>query len=70
MQDLGLNDQQKFIVALVFGGLIILPKFFGFDTRPRSRYGDVMHRQKVAEIKRKKAAAAKEKKAKAKAKPK
>ncbi|GMH55813.1 hypothetical protein TrRE_jg9409 [Triparma retinervis] len=68
MEDLGLDDQQKLIVALVFGGLIILPRFFGFDTRPRSRYGDVMHRQKVAEVKRKKAAAARDKKDKAKAK--
>jgi len=53
MQDLGLTDEQKLMVALVFGGIIILPRFFGFDTRPRTKYGEVMRRQKVAEIKRK-----------------
>lgn len=46
MHDLGLNDSQKLGVLLVFAGIIILPRFFGFDTRPTSKYGDAMRRQK------------------------
>ncbi|GMH60670.1 hypothetical protein TrVE_jg7203 [Triparma verrucosa] len=62
MQDLGLDDEQKLIVAMVFLGLIILPRFFGFDTRPKSRFGDVVHRQRVAAAKKKQAAEAARKK--------
>lgn len=46
MHDLGLNDEQKLLVAMVFLGIILLPRFFGFDTMPKSRFGDVVHRQR------------------------
>jgi len=58
MQDLGFDDTQKVMVLVVFLGIIFLPRYFGFDTRPRTKYGHVLARQekmkKEAEARRKK----------------
>ncbi len=52
MKDLGMTDNQKVACIVVFFVVIWTCRLMGWEIRPRSRYGDVVARQR--EVRRKK----------------